>query len=259
MSALPRSRQLIPQDISLQLQPAACWNLWFQVRVTITVPDNFVTRPLSQRPPRNTHDSRKECSDRWLHFSLVHCGWNRRHDHVQPGDRWSRGRSQAHKHYATSAPDANDNRDPGLLQAACALVLAVTLYAITRGEDPEGQCSPRPSASVRACWPPFQSAPLWDCSGSRRRPGQRRRHSATLLALGTYFLNGPNSNVSAIFFAIGSLLFSYLLLRGRIIPVLLAWLGVVASGSSSGWTSFATCRICLRVNHIIPMDSDGRI
>ena len=34
---------------------------------------------------------------------------------------------------------------------------------------------------------------------------------------------------SAIFFAVGSLLFSWLLLRGRMIPVALAWLGVLAS------------------------------
>jgi hypothetical protein len=33
----------------------------------------------------------------------------------------------------------------------------------------------------------------------------------------------------AIFFAMGSTLFSYLFLRGRTIPVPLAWLGVVAS------------------------------
>ena len=33
----------------------------------------------------------------------------------------------------------------------------------------------------------------------------------------------------AIFFAVGSTIFSWLLLRGRMIPVLLAWLGVVAS------------------------------
>ena len=34
---------------------------------------------------------------------------------------------------------------------------------------------------------------------------------------------------SAIFFAVGSMLFCWLLLRGRMIPIALAWLGVVAS------------------------------
>ena len=37
------------------------------------------------------------------------------------------------------------------------------------------------------------------------------------------------SGEAAIFFAVGSLLFSWLLLRGRLIPVALAWLGVLAS------------------------------
>jgi len=35
--------------------------------------------------------------------------------------------------------------------------------------------------------------------------------------------------VTATFFAVGSTLFSYLFLRGRMIPVALAWLGVLAS------------------------------
>jgi hypothetical protein len=37
------------------------------------------------------------------------------------------------------------------------------------------------------------------------------------------------SGEAAIFFAVGSTLFSWLLLRGRLIPVALAWLGVLAS------------------------------
>jgi len=37
------------------------------------------------------------------------------------------------------------------------------------------------------------------------------------------------STEAAIFFAVGSMLFSWLLLRGRLIPVALAWLGVLAS------------------------------
>ncbi|PYS53187.1 MAG: hypothetical protein DMF68_00230 [Acidobacteria bacterium] len=36
-------------------------------------------------------------------------------------------------------------------------------------------------------------------------------------------------NPGAILFAVGSALFSWLLLRGRMIPVPLAWLGVIAS------------------------------
>src|SRR5436309_13692886 len=46
-------------------------------------------------------------------------------------------------------------------------------------------------------------------------------------AFGTYLLRGVGSR--AIFFAVASTLFSWLLLRGRMIPVPLAWLGVLAS------------------------------
>jgi hypothetical protein len=42
-------------------------------------------------------------------------------------------------------------------------------------------------------------------------------------------VQGWNTIIAATFFAVGSALFSYLFLRGRIIPVQLAWLGVVAS------------------------------
>ena len=49
-----------------------------------------------------------------------------------------------------------------------------------------------------------------------------------LLALTCRVLEAVHSE-SAIFFAVGSLLFSWLLLRGRMIPVALAWLGVLAS------------------------------
>jgi hypothetical protein len=49
-----------------------------------------------------------------------------------------------------------------------------------------------------------------------------------LLALVCRILEAVHAE-SAIFFAVGSLLFSWLLLRGRIIPAALAWLGVLAS------------------------------
>lgn len=71
----------------------------------------------------------------------------------------------------------------------CALVLGVTLYAITRDQDPD----------------------------------------LALLALGCRVLEAvPGEGV--IYFAAGSLIFSWLLLRGRMIPVALAGLGVAASG-----------------------------
>jgi hypothetical protein len=49
-----------------------------------------------------------------------------------------------------------------------------------------------------------------------------------LLALTCRVMEAVHSE-SAIFFALGSTLFCWLLLRGRMIPIMLAWLGVVSS------------------------------
>jgi len=117
----------------------------------------------------------------------------------------------------------------GLLQAVCAIVLGVTLYRLTRDQDSDlallalifrvcegllGAISTRAALEL-----------LWLGAGSRANS----LDSATMLTVGTYLLNRPAWNMGAIFFAMGSTLFSYLLLRGKIIPISLAWLGVIAS------------------------------
>lgn len=50
-----------------------------------------------------------------------------------------------------------------------------------------------------------------------------------LLALTCRIAEGIGSGESEIYFAVGSLFFCWLLLRGRFIPAALAWLGVIAS------------------------------
>jgi len=79
-----------------------------------------------------------------------------------------------------------------VLTSLSALVLGVTLYAITRDEDQD----------------------------------------LALLALTCRVIEAipGGEGVGAIFFAVGSTLFAWLLLRGRMIPVSLAGLGVIASG-----------------------------
>ena len=54
---------------------------------------------------------------------------------------------------------------------------------------------------------------------------------ASAETIGTFLFALPGWNValSATFFAVGSTMFSYLMLRGRMIPAALAWLGVAAS------------------------------
>lgn len=76
-----------------------------------------------------------------------------------------------------------------LVTSLSALVLGVTLYAITREQDPD----------------------------------------LAMLGLVCRVVEAIPGNQGAFFFAAGSTLFCWLLLRGRMIPVTLAWLGVVAS------------------------------
>jgi hypothetical protein len=54
---------------------------------------------------------------------------------------------------------------------------------------------------------------------------------ASVYALGSFLLTARawNPIIAATFFAVGSTIFSWLLLRGRMIPSALAWLGVLAS------------------------------
>ncbi len=116
-----------------------------------------------------------------------------------------------------------------LLTSLSALVLGVTLYAITRVQDLDlamlalicrviegmnGATSIRRPVGL-----------LWLTTAA----GANAPDAAATHALGAFFLKGDGSGISATFFAVGSTLFCYLLLRGRMIPVPMAWLGVVAS------------------------------
>ncbi|HET9588648.1 MAG TPA: DUF4386 family protein [Anaerolineales bacterium] len=76
-----------------------------------------------------------------------------------------------------------------LLMSFSALVLGVTLYALTRNQGP----------------------------------------ALPMVALVCRILEAVHVGELAIFFVVGSTIFSWLLLRGRMIPVWLAWLGVIAS------------------------------
>jgi hypothetical protein len=114
----------------------------------------------------------------------------------------------------------------GLVQTVCALVLAVTLYSITRDVDEDlallGLLFRVGEGLVGAVTIRTTLQKLWlGTAGISSR--------ATADALGAYLLQAPNGFTDAILFVMGSTLFSWLLLRGRIVPVPLAWLGVAAS------------------------------
>ena len=117
-----------------------------------------------------------------------------------------------------------------LLTCLSALVLAVTLYAITRDQDPDlarlAMIS-RVGEGLVGLGMPTTLGLLWlATAGGDNAPGTGDGHplAAFLLEVGTW-----QTLISASLFAVGSTLFSWLLLRGRMIPVSLAWLGVVAS------------------------------
>jgi hypothetical protein len=114
-----------------------------------------------------------------------------------------------------------------LFTSFAALVLGVSLYAITREEDPDlamlaltcrigegvaGGLSIQRTLGL-----------LWLATAT----GANAPNTEAAHALGAYLLAGQGPG--AMFFAVGSTLFSWLLLRGRMIPVALAWLGVIAS------------------------------
>jgi hypothetical protein len=115
-----------------------------------------------------------------------------------------------------------------LLQCFSALVLAVTLYAITREQDPDlamlGMTCRVGEGVLGATGIPSTLALLWLATVT----GADAPDTGAAHALGAYLLQGSVA-LTATFFAVGSTLFSYLLLRGRMIPIPLAWLGVVAS------------------------------
>lgn len=117
----------------------------------------------------------------------------------------------------------------GLVEAICALVLGATLYSITRTEDRDlallgllfrGAEGMMAVYGIRAT-----IETLWLATAT----GPKALDGTAMQIIGAYLLNAPGANLGAIFFALGSTLFSYLLLRGRMIPMVLAWLGVLAS------------------------------
>jgi hypothetical protein len=146
-------------------------------------------------------------------------------------DRATSGKGIAAK-LASIAQHASDVRVAvvlSLLGCFSALVLAVTLYGITRDEDHELamlalNCRVGEGVLGAASLPKM----LGVLSLATAAPGAGAQDVAAANALGAFLLM-PGSMIGATFFAVGSTLFSYLLLRARTIPVPLAWLGVLAS------------------------------
>jgi hypothetical protein len=118
----------------------------------------------------------------------------------------------------------------GLLESFCAIVLGVTLYAITREEDQDLATAGlvfRVGEGLIGISFPIPLALLWLATTT----GANAPDAASTHAIAAFLLRTGGWKVltSATFFAVGSLCFAWLLLRGRMIPSPLAWLGVFAS------------------------------
>jgi Domain of unknown function (DUF4386) len=120
-----------------------------------------------------------------------------------------------------------------LLSATCAIVLAVTLYALTRDQDRDLAmmalcCRVSEGVIIFAISPlitlGLKSVAMMSSSATDSR-------FATANVIGTLLLkmDGLFPIIPATSFAVGSSIFSYLFLRARSIPLSLGWLGVVSS------------------------------
>jgi hypothetical protein len=120
-----------------------------------------------------------------------------------------------------------------LLTSMTALTLAVTLYAITRDEDRElailALCCRVGEGMLGAIAQMLSLGLLWLATSTEAGTFVRDTPAALLLGGFLRQLAGWNTITAATLFAIGSTIFSWLLLRGRMIPRSLASLGVAAS------------------------------
>src|SRR5437667_3025670 len=117
-----------------------------------------------------------------------------------------------------------------LVEGFSALVLAVTLYGITRDQDELAMLA-WSVALLKGFLGTLNIPSYWRLLWlANAGVGTGVPDIPTTNALRAFLLMpGPSVPIGTIFFAVGSTIFSYLLLRGRMVPVSIAWLGVFAS------------------------------
>jgi hypothetical protein len=113
-----------------------------------------------------------------------------------------------------------------LVICVTAVVLATALYAITRDEDRDLAVV---ALAFRLGEGLLVAFGMLTSLGLLWLATDHDAVQATTLAELLMHIKGWNVTLTATLFALGSTVFSWLLLRGRMIPVPLAWLGVVAS------------------------------
>ncbi len=126
---------------------------------------------------------------------------------------------------AAHAPQIRATVILDLLGNMSALVLGVTLYGITREEDNELAVF---AMICRVC-EGLSGAVMLRHSVALMKLAALPTSDAVLANAAVLFMPDAPMGIGATFFAVGSTVFSYLLLRGRIVPVPIAWLGVLSS------------------------------
>ena len=115
-----------------------------------------------------------------------------------------------------------------LTMSLSALVLAATLHALTRDADPDlarlAMLCRGAEAVLGVAFMPLRLALRSVALPSGADAAVLEAFSAVLQKSRAY-----STTLGAAFFAVGSLIFCWLLLRGRTIPAALAWIGVAAS------------------------------
>jgi len=119
-----------------------------------------------------------------------------------------------------------------VLEAFSALVLAVALYGITRDEDHELAMLGMVCRVVEGVLGTLSIQSYLRLGWLAKAViGPGSLDPSTINALRTFLLMpAPSVPLGTVFFAVGSTIFSYLLLRGRMVPVWIAWLSLFASG-----------------------------
>jgi hypothetical protein len=113
----------------------------------------------------------------------------------------------------------------GLVVGFVALLLAISLYGLTRDEDRDLALFAmvcRVAESLLVVVPIFATLALLDIAAASRADA----HAVAELLMR---LKSWNVTIAALLFSVGSLIFTWLFLRGRLIPRPLALLGIFAS------------------------------
>ena len=116
----------------------------------------------------------------------------------------------------------------GFVQCFSAIVLGVTLWAITRDQDEDLAMLGLACRVGEGIIAGLSIPGILTVLSLATSTGTDASAAAAAHTLARYLLRNDVA-LPATFFAVGSTFFSWLLLQGRMIPMPLAWLGVVAS------------------------------